>query len=429
MEKPEITRLLNAPIAAERIAGLRRVKAELDAGHIPAPEKTAFVNNHIHTTFSFSPYSPTLAVWLSFENGLQSSGLMDHDSIAGAREFLEAGKILNFPVTIGVECRTDFSNTRLNGRLINHPDQDSTAYSAIHGIPHGRFDDVSAFFAPCIRIRNERNARMTAKLNEYLKEFGLSLDFEKDVLPLSQSKNGGAVTERHLLYALALRLIAQFGCGAELVALIEKRFAIPLSDKLRKQLLDDKNPFYAYDLLGALKGAFTPRFYIPAHEECLPVRTVAAFSHDIGAIFAYAYLGDVTDSVTGDKIAQRFEDSYLDLLFDELPQLGFQAVTYMPARNTVAQLQRVQKLCNQHNLLQISGEDINSPRQLFRCEALKKPEYRHLVDATWALIGHELSATANPANGFFTPETERRFPALADRINHFAAIARAERKP
>jgi hypothetical protein len=61
-----------------------------------------------------------------------------------------------------------------------------------------------------------------------------------------------------------------------------------------------------------------PNFYIDATEECPDVREVIALSKKIGAISAYAYLGDVGDSVTGDKKPQKFEDDYLDELFDVL---------------------------------------------------------------------------------------------------------------
>ena len=93
------------------------------------------VNNHIHTNYSFSPYSPSKAIWMAFKSGLSTAGIMDHDSISGAIEFIEAGKIAGIATTIGIECRTDFSATPLNGRRINNPDQDSIAYVAIHGIP------------------------------------------------------------------------------------------------------------------------------------------------------------------------------------------------------------------------------------------------------------------------------------------------------
>jgi hypothetical protein len=57
---------------------------------------------------------------------------MDHDSISGAEAFIEAGHIAGMETTIGVECRADFSNTPLNGRRINNPDQKSIAYVALH---------------------------------------------------------------------------------------------------------------------------------------------------------------------------------------------------------------------------------------------------------------------------------------------------------
>ena len=154
-------------------------------------------------------------------------------------------------------------------------------------------------------------------------------------------------------------------------------------------------------------------------------RDILAFAHRIGAISAYAYLGDIAESVTGDKKAQRFEDGYLEELFQVIRELGFQAVTYMPNRNTPAQLERVQALCARHELLQVSGVDINSPRQSFACPQLRQPQFRHLVEATWALIGHELEASEDPARGLFAPETLRRTPALAERVTAYAALGGA----
>ena len=107
-----------------------------------------YVNNHIHTIYSFSPYTPTTAVEAALKNGLKTAGIMDHDSVGGAKEFIEAGKKYNMPVTVGVECRVDMSKTRLNGKRINNPDQKSVAYVAMHGIPHQNIDKVDAFFAP-----------------------------------------------------------------------------------------------------------------------------------------------------------------------------------------------------------------------------------------------------------------------------------------
>ncbi|MBR4257281.1 MAG: PHP domain-containing protein, partial [Clostridia bacterium] len=142
-----------------------------------------------------------------------------------------------------------------------------------------------------------------------------------------------------------------------------------------------------------------------------------------GAISAYAYLGDVGDSVTGDKKAQKFEDDYLPLLFDTLKELGFDAVTYMPTRNTEDQLKRVMSYCDRYNLFQISGVDINSPRQEFICRQLDNPLYAHLVDATYALIGAENEASKDLNNAMFSDKTILETPSVKDRIAYYKTKA------
>ena len=67
---------------------------------------------------------------------------------------------------------------------------------------------------------------------------------------------------------------------------------------------------------------------------------------------------------------------------EEYKAYGFDAITYMPTRNTPEQLERLMKICEDHGFFQISGEDINSPRQSFRCKALDDPAFAHLIDAT-----------------------------------------------
>jgi hypothetical protein len=418
-ETAECIEQLNAPQVAARLQAIRRLASAREPG---APSED--VNNHIHTFYSFSPYSPAKSVWMSVLAGLATAGIMDHDSISGAEEFIAAGRVAGLATTVGLECRCDFAGTPLEGRRLNNPDQLSAAYVALHGIPHPRIPEVREYFRPLQAARNLRNRRMVERLNQVLARPELALDFQRDVLPLSRHAEDGTVTERHILFALALRLLQSHGQGQDLVAYLEQTLGLPLTARVRSYLLDPANPHYAYDLLGALKSDLVEAFYVEAREECPGVRDILAFARGIGAISAYAYLGDIRESVTGDKKAQRFEDGYLEELFQVIHELGFQAVTYMPNRNTAAQLERVQSLCARHDLLQVSGVDINSPRQSFACPELRQPQFRHLIEATWALIGHELEASRDPARGLFAPETVRRYPQLRERVAAFAALGR-----
>ena len=420
MTREEILALLNAdaPTALESLK-------KLAAGN-PFPPKGTDVNNHIHTTYSFSPYSPTAAVYFARMAGLATCGLMDHDSIAGAEEFLAAAQAIGMGATIGIECRVSFANSPFASRRINNPDQDGIVYMALHGVPHTQTGRVNEFFAPYRAKRNVRNAKMVAAVNGLMAKYGVTLDFEKDVLPLSNAAKGGSVTERHLSRALSEKLLARYPEGAALVRFLEEDMGFAISAKVRGYLMDEANSFRMYDLLGFIKSDVIGKFYIPATDECPDVRDVLALSEEVGAISAYAYLGDVGDSVTGDKRAQKFEDDYLDELVPFLKELGFRAITYMPSRNTMAQLNRVRALCEQYGLMQISGEDINSPRQSFVCEAQRDPAFAHLITATWALIAHEWRATANPEDGLFSAKSVEKWPSLAERLSAFAAFA--ERK-
>ncbi len=392
---------------------------------IPAGSAPEDVNNHIHTHFSFSPYSPTQAILRAKEAGLATAGIMDHDSLAGADEFEQAGRLHGMPTTVGMEVRADFSHTALAGRRINNPDQASIAYIALHGVPRASRARLSAFLRPFQEARMIRNRIMTRRINALVAPHDLAIDFDTDVLPLSKWAEGGSVTERHLLFALTLKLLGRFGREGGVIPFLHDKLALTASPRQAAQLSDPANPHMPYDLLGILKGGLVSRFYVDATAECPDIRTLARAAHDAGAILAYAYLGDVTDSVTGDKMNQTFEDGYLDLLFETLRDTGFEAVTYMPSRNTPAQLQRLRALCDRHGFFQVSGEDINSSRQPFVCEAMRTPGFGNLIEAAWALIGHETASAEHPGNGMFSAAAIARMPDLAERTTHYAQLGRA----
>ena len=370
--------------ACEKAQRLENLQEVLKTTQFP-PMVPQYINNHIHTTYSFSPYSPTAAVYAARMEGLCTAGIIDHDSISGAREFLEAAKLVDIPVTIGMECRATMAGTRLQGRRTNNPDQVGVSYMTIQSVPHDQIDRLNAFFAPYRTARDVRNRQMIEKINALL---GEDLDYDRDVLPLSMHHEGGGVTERHLMYALARKMVARAGKGQGMVEYLAS-IGLTLSEKQKAQMLDTAYPFYEYDLLGILKSAFVPQIYVDAADECPTVAALVDLCREIDAYLCYAYLGDVGDSVTGDKKAQKFEDDYLEDVFECLKETGVKAVTYMPTRNTPAQLKRLRGLCEQYGMFQISGEDINSPRQSFVIRAMEDPQFQNLIDATWQLIEHE----------------------------------------
>ena len=74
--------------------------------------------------------------------------------------------------------------------------------------------------------------------------------------------------------------------------------------------------------------------------------------------------------------------------------------------------------------MEISGVDINSSRQEFTCSEILQPEFRHLIDATWALIAHEKLATADPGLSLFSDRNSVG-GELTTRIERYAEFGRA----
>jgi len=389
------------------------------------------INNHIHTIFSFSPYTPAMAALKAREAGLEAAGSVDHDSAAASTELIAACAVLGMGGCSGIELRVDFSHGPKGAffaeRKLNNPDSLASAYITIQGIPSTALEKTAAFLKPIREARLLRSRKMIEKANVILEDAGLAgIDFETEVIQKSQFSRGGEITERHLMAAAAGKIIGRFGRGPELAEGLKKSFNIDSGPKLEKLLSDQNNPHYLYDLLGVLKTGLLPRFFIqPNEDECIKASAAVDFALSINAIPAYSYLGDVGDSPTGDKKAEKFEDDFLPELFDEIKRLGFLAVTYMPPRNTPPQLERIQRYCAEGNYMEISGVDINSSRQSFNCPEVLSPGCRHLLDTTWALIAHERFASVDGKWGLFSQNNPLYSLSLQKRIILYARAGKA----
>ena len=83
-----LTEAINNPCLApeERLAALRDYVGRVSG----KPAGTGEINNHIHTIYSFSPYTPAMAALKAYEAGLQAAGSVDHDSAGAAAELKAA---------------------------------------------------------------------------------------------------------------------------------------------------------------------------------------------------------------------------------------------------------------------------------------------------------------------------------------------------
>ena len=115
----------------------------------------------------------------------------------------------------GFEIRARFGEgTPLAQRKLNNPDSVGVAYMTVQGVPAPAREKVAEWLAPKRAARLERTLAMAERANKILTDLGLKpFDPQADMVGISQYANGGGITERHLLAAMASALIRGFGRG------------------------------------------------------------------------------------------------------------------------------------------------------------------------------------------------------------------------
>lgn len=409
-----------------RLESIRRLRDGIRNDELLPVKRKNECNNHVHSQYSFSPYSPSMIAWKAYKSGLSTCGIIDHESVAGCEEFQEACRILGVVPTIGFEIRLNWNHTSLKNQRFNNPDQKSVGYFPIHGVPVSKLQEIENFLYPIRQERRKRNLKMVKNIDGILKNYGLGLDFEWDVIPVSKWTERGSITERHLLYATARKLLQKYKPGQEIISFLENKLEIKLSDTSKSYLMETENPYYDFDVTNILKGFFSEFMYVEASETETPdVEKVIPYLRDIGCIPTYTYLGDVkTESVTGDKKPQKFEDDILDEMMRLLHGYGMGALSYAPRRNDMQQIHMVRQLCKKYNMMEVAGEDINQPRQPFINTGLGNDIKEYFDLTTWAIIGHEMMANEDLEKGFFSNSTMKKYPNLYERLKVYEEIGK-----
>jgi hypothetical protein len=160
------------------------------------------LNLHIHTfhSYNYNNWSPARVVFEGWKRGLKYTGTVDFDTLVGLEETLLAGSMLGMVVISGFESRVFIEE--MKDRIINSPNEPGIYYLCGKGFkkrPAGESEE-GRFFVTIKETAQRRNRQVIAKLNAYLKD--VSVDYEKDVLPLTPSDNP---TERHIIEAYQKR--------------------------------------------------------------------------------------------------------------------------------------------------------------------------------------------------------------------------------
>jgi len=180
-----------------RAAALAQLIALADEGLIPLQPPSEVANMHCHTFFSFNAYgySPTALAWLAKRRGFKLMGSVEFDVLDSVDEFLDACRMAGVRASTGLETRVFVPE--FITREINSPGEPGIYYHMGIGFTTSEPPEPAATILSSMRERvRQRNLGVMQRVNSYLDP--LSIDYERDVLPLTPSGNA---TERHMVVA------------------------------------------------------------------------------------------------------------------------------------------------------------------------------------------------------------------------------------
>lgn len=423
MQREYLIEKLGRGNAKSRLKALKKLKKLEDSGAVPCPENKGYAGIKIHTAYSYSPYPPTLAVYMAYRSGVDEVGIFDHDTLGGATEFERAAKLLGLDSTVGLAHKVKFDEQRYAQRRINSLYQDGIFYLSVMGIPPQFRKALDAELARSRACRETRARIMTENLDKRIKRYGLRLNYERDVRALSNAKHGGAVTERHILRAFAKKLTDKFKTGEQIIEFLETSMKLTLSDNQKTFLADKRNTLYEFDLVDIIKSKIK-FFYSPAEGEVDDARTFVECAHGFGGMVFYTYVGDYTSIRGGERIENKFEDDYLTELIDDLKAIGFDGVEFVPERLEPQQRATLEKLAAEREMLVLPALEINSPRQKFGDAELLKPDNSELLDNCRVVLGHEKSASFSIDDGWCSQKTADKKLSFAEKRRLYREIGK-----
>jgi hypothetical protein len=237
-----------------REKALSEIAGMVKAGKIErAAGLKSYLNLHIHTfhSYNYNNWSPARVVFEGWRTGLEYTGTVDFDTIAGLEETLLAGSLLDIKVISGFESRVFIEE--MKDRVINSPNEPGIYYLCGKGFKKAPAveSEEGRFFIDIKETAQRRNRQVIDKLNGYLKE--VRIDYERDVLPLTPSDNP---TERHIVEAYQKRSeevldkrVDRFWAGIlniseEEVCNLRTQNTADFQEALRKKLIKYGGPGY-----------------------------------------------------------------------------------------------------------------------------------------------------------------------------------------
>jgi starch phosphorylase len=427
----QLEKKLRDPAKAVRVDALKALAIDSERGDMTVAPPSKNNNVHVHSKFSYSPYYPEEIAYRLFRAGLRNGGIIDHDTTAGNKDFLDAAEILGMKKTSGFEMRVSFGEDApeiFRDLIWNAPGVPNMIYFLCHALPDPSHPLIRELLGKVRASKERRNRAMLVKVNEKLQALGIhvSIDYDKNILEEArlqvQDRN---TTDRHLMAGVAYQLGDNLGYYKTILG----------DDALAAKAVAG---YKAGDIdvpMEILRGAFLKPsaklscFIAPDAEESPSMKTVVEIIKKAGGIPIYPYLGDSKGSKT-------HEEEHLDELFKYLVSIGVPGIAIMPHRNSDEEIVKVVALAKRYGLRVFSGVDINKPDMPFLEEKglVELPDVFDPADVSYNrevgedflkggdfLVGHEFLAR-HAEFGFYSIELAKLLPEENNRFDFLASV-------
>ncbi|MBQ7408532.1 MAG: hypothetical protein IJW13_04585 [Clostridia bacterium] len=407
MQNEQLIKMLNASNGVVRTWALKELKRReiMDSSLRPLASANE-INLNVHTDFSFSPYSPSMAVYMAYKSGIKLACACNYGTLAGTKEFIKGCEYM------GISALTGFEVTLQSKALGEH-------IAAFYCV--GEADKNNAFGPLLEQFRKiciERVKLVCDKINSMLEKHGLYVDFNKEILPLTKCNKGGNVTLKHLYMAVGKKIIQKFGQGKAAADFIRSSLCCDIEEGEYNLLCDYNDPFYEYDLISALRNNFSN-----LDSGILPpdLKDYVALCKNRAVIIAYQYdcqSNWIKNLAESDKLVSDFK-----ALLNKIQKEGFNAVCISAKNLSSNLLCRIVDIIKEKNMLAIFTEKTEYPRNHFEC-AVPKNAKPYIQACAYAILGNDICHKNDSSDGLFAEKGSIKSKDFNERLMIYSNIGK-----
>jgi hypothetical protein len=390
----------------------------LRLGHVAVVPEQPLVNLHSHTFYSYNAYgySPSALAWEAKKRGLYAFGIMDHETLAGVEELLDACRLLGIRGLGGIETRVFVSEW--SDREINMPGEPGVFGFLGSGFMSGAApagSDAQKLLARIASSARDRILSLIRKINERLVDIEIN---DEEVLSLVPP--GGTATERHIALLLESKARSAFPDEAVQTAFWSGVLKLGEADVARALAVPGELALCIRSRLMKRGGPC----YVPITKESYPsLRESIAMMRDLQAVPVAGWLDGMS---RGEQDPRR--------LLELMAENNVPAISIIPDRNwNISDPPvRQRKIRNLHEILHESirrkmiivvGTDMSKHGQKFvddfNAEPLK-PFAEEFMKGAMILVGH-VRLVESLGFGLLSDAVDERFRGDLDKRNAFFA--------